>query len=509
MVITVKEMRVIETNCVGLGIPLRMLMEAAGASVARVVEERISPNGAGRVVVLAGKGGNGGDALVAARYLSGRGYTVAVVPAYPFEQVEHPDTRANLEILKRLDTVEFTKPGDTSVLQDAGVIIDGLLGTGVRGELREPIRSLVVEANRSRARLRVAIDTPTGLNPDTGEIHGIAFKADVTVTFHDVKPGLLKKKDIAGEIVVANIGVPRDAIIYAGPGDVIHRIPQKPIDAHKGVGGRILVVGGSIGYTGAPALVAAAALAAGADLAFLAVPASVRDIIASYTPEIITYPVGEEYFKKNDLPKIVNIIEKTRPHVVVVGNGIGREEDTLEFVRELIKFLIEKNIPMVIDADGLKAFKVGSISFKWTTVLTPHRGEYKSLTGETLPTDINRAIERLIEASKRLEATILLKAPIDMIIMGEKYKLNKTGNPGMSIGGTGDVLAGIVAAFLARTRDPFVAAYTAAYINGLAGDYLVSIKKEIPSPTRIIEVLPLILSNPLETHLETYIRSGV
>ncbi len=506
MVITTREMKILETNAVGLGIPLRMLMEAAGKSVADYISSRIGPGEAGKVVVLMGKGGNGGDALVAARYLAGRGYCIEILPAYPLEAVEHPDTLANLEIIRRLPTIVIHKPGRLEVIGSAGVIIDGLLGTGVRGALRGLVRDYVVEANRANAKLKVAIDTPTGLNPDTGEIHGVAFRADATITMHDVKPGLLERREYTGEIVVANIGIPPEASLYVGPGDYIHGVPAKPRDAHKGMGGRVLFIGGSRYYTGAPALAAAAALASGADLAFVAVPEHIRGVVASYTPEIITLPLPEEYLKPQHLELVEKYLDSFRPHVVVAGNGAGSEPETLEFLSRLYDLLLSKHIPVVIDADGLKAIDYGRTRFRWKAIITPHRGEFKALTGVKLSGKPLDDLPALTEASKKLEAVVLLKAPVDVIVYGEKYRLNRTGNPGMTIGGTGDVLAGITGALYARTNDPYTAAAVAAYLNGLAGDYIYYIQEGIPSPTAIIEVLPRITTNTLEYHTQTYLQ---
>ena len=498
-------MRILEVNAVGLGIPLRLLMEVAGASVARVVESRIKPEEAGEVVVLAGKGGNGGDAIVASRFLAGRGYSVTVIPAYSFELVEHPDTRANIDILMKLSTVRVSKPADLRPIREAGVIIDGLLGTGVRGELRDPLKAMVEEANKSGAKLRVAIDTPTGLNPDTGEVHGVAFRADVTVTFHDVKPGLLKRPDLTGEIVVANIGIPREAWLYVGPGDVVHGLPKKPLDAYKGVGGRILVVGGSERFTGAPAFVGTAAIAVGADLAFIAVPEAVRDVVASYNPELITIPFPGTHFSPEHTDEVIKLAKELRVHVVAVGSGLGREGETLEFARELILRLVEEGVSIVVDADALRSIRFGTDKLKWKAVLTPHRGEFKALTGIELRGDPLTDAEKVVAASSRLEAAILLKAPIDIIAFNGKYRLNRTGNPGMSVGGTGDVLTGIVAAALAKTKDPFAAACIGAYLSGLAGDYLSKVMRDLPTPTKLIDVLPTIINDVLRAHLRTYL----
>ena len=497
-------MRILETNSIGLGIPLRMLMEAAGKNVADYIASKLSPEEAGRVVVMFGKGGNGGDGLVAARYLSRLGYCVELLPAYPLEAIGHPDTRANLDIVLRLESIKMHKYGNVDVIDGAGVIVDALLGTGVRGKLRGIIRDYVEKANSIDARLKVAIDTPTGLNPDTGEIHGIAFKADATVTMHDIKPGLLKNREYVGEIIVANIGIPPDAWLFVGPGDVVHGIPGKPKDAHKGMGGRILVVGGSRYYTGAPALAGVAALSVGADLSFVIVPETIRGVIASYTPEIITATVPGDHFKPSDLEILEKYIAEFRPHTIVFGNGLGRDPETIDFAMEFIKWVVNRRIPIVIDADGLKGIMYGRMKLAWKAIVTPHRGEFKALTGEALKGDPWSDIEKLIEASKALEATILLKAPIDVIVYGDNYRFNRTGNQGMTIGGTGDVLAGIAGAVYAKTNDPFESASIAAYLNGLAGDYIYYIEKDNPSPARIVEVLSRIINNVLDTHLTTY-----
>ncbi len=507
MTITVSMMRIIELNTVALGIPLIRLMEAAGKSVADTVAKYIEEKGIGRdplIVVLMGRGGNGGDSLVAARYLSSLGYNIHIVPAYRPELINHPDTRVNYEIVSRLESITIHKPGDTNVLRNADIIIDGLLGTGVRGELREPIKSMVVEANNSKAKLRVAIDTPTGLNPDTGEVHGVAFRADITITFHDVKPGLLKRPDIVGEVIVANIGVPQEAYRFIGPGDAVYGIPQRSRDFHKGMGGRVMIIGGSDKYTGAPALSGLASLASGSDLAFIVVPEKTRNIIASYSPELITLPYPGDHLGPSVLDLITKYVEETRPHVVVIGPGIGRRDETLEAIRELFKIFLERDTYMVIDADALRAIRYDETKFGYRAVLTPHRGEFKTITGVKLSGEYLKDSEHVMRAAKRLEATILLKAPIDIISDGEKTRYNRTGNPYMSIGGTGDVLTGIVASVLAKTSDPFRSACIGAYLNGLAGDYLLRNHKHV-SPISIINTLPEIIFDPLNIHLKTYI----
>lgn len=503
MTITTIDMRVLETNTVALGIPLRLLMEAAGKSIADVITNNIPPDPKYRIVVLMGKGGNGGDALVASRYLSRYGYTVEIVPAYSPSEIEHPDTCFNYEIIKRLPSIKIHKPGKLEIIENADIIIDGLLGTGVKGELREPIRSMVEKANSVKSRLKIAIDTPTGLNPDTGEIHGIAFKADITVTFHDIKPGLEEKVEYTGKVIVANIGIPREAWTYVGPGDVIHRIPKRKRDTHKGMAGKILVIGGSIRFTGAPALAGLAALAAGADLVYIVSPEPIRGIIASYSPELITLPCKGNYFSIEDIPDVLNYIDILKPHVILIGPGLGDRPETIEAVKKILLELIKRDKHVVVDADGLKAIKVGEQVFDNKVVITPHRGEFKRITGKELTGDLDRDSEIVAYYASKLKTVILLKAPIDIISNGIITRYNKTGNPYMSIGGTGDVLSGLTATFLAQTKNPFVAACIASYVNGLAGDYLFKKNKKV-SPMNMIRVIPRILYDPLNIHLQVY-----
>lgn len=503
MVVSTLDMRVLEINSVALGIPLRLLMEAAGKSVADEVCRRVRQGGAGRVCVLAGKGGNGGDGLVAARYLASRGFKVDVVLSHDPSLIEHPDTVFNYRVASSMNAVRINVFEEGLTLDGFDVLIDALLGTGVKGELKGSIRRMVEEANRVEAELKVAVDTPTGLNPDTGEVHGVAFRADVTVTFHDVKPGLLKRRDITGEVVVANIGIPPEAWIYVGPGDVQVLVPKRPREAHKGSMGRVLVVGGSNRFTGAPALSALASLASGADLAFIFAPEEVRGIIASYSPELITIPYETPFLKPPVLNKLYETIDKVRPHVLVVGPGLGDEPETLAAVVDIVNNSVDKNIPMVIDADALKTINKEVIELKGKAVVTPHRGEFQKISGVNLSGDPLKDLDLVKQLAKQIQAVVLLKAPVDIVSDGTRVKLNRTGNPYMSIGGTGDVLTGIVATLIAQTKDLFVSACVAAYLNGLAGDYLLHRGQHV-SPLRLVEALPIVMKKPLEHHVEIY-----
>lgn len=470
-VMDVEDIRAIEVNTVWLGVPLTLLMENAGRSVADVIECRLGDVRGKRVVVYAGRGGNGGDSIVAARHLAARGARVEVYLVYPEELVDHPDTRMNLEALLRSGYARVRRVRSPSDLEpvEADAVIDGLLGIGVQGRLLEPVASAARAFSKSRG-LRVSVDIPTGVDPDTGQAAEGAAQADVTVTFHAAKPGLVREpgKLYAGEVLVAEIGSPPEAETLAGPGDVAHRIPPRPRDAYKGVGGRVLVVGGSSLYFGAPALASMAAYRAGADLAFLAAPRRVAESAAEWSPIIIPRPLDGDYLSPAHVDLVLE--EASKVHVVAMGPGLGLAGETVEAVGRILGELRGK--PLVIDADALKALAKLRVSLWPEAVLTPHRGEARMLLGEEAePAEAARRIAR------EYQATVIVKGPIDYICEPSgRCRENRTGVPAMSTGGTGDVLTGILAAFLARRvslgmplKTLHVAA-AAAFVSGRAGE---------------------------------------
>ncbi len=466
--ISVEDMRAYEINGVWLGLPLSLLMENAGRSVADYVEYRLGGVRGRRVVVLAGKGGNGGDGLVAARHLAIRGAKVEVHLAYPRVEVSHPDARLNLEALHRSGGVRIVEPFHHGWLElgDADVVIDALLGTGVKGSLRGPVAEAVKAYNQAGG-LRVSVDTPTGVDPDTGRAAEGAARSDATVTMHAVKRGLLEARLYTGEIIVAEIGLPRDAEELAGPGDVAARVPARPRDAHKGVGGRVLVVAGSKHFLGAPMLAAAAAARAGADLVYLA---STRDVVveaASRFSSIVPVAFTGDLLAARDMDTILQAMEKA--HSVLIGPGLSRDPGVLDAARSVAEAALEKGKPLVVDADGLNAIAGLDLS-RGPVVLTPHRGEARRLSGV-------EGLEAARKIAGETGATVLVKGPVDYICSPTgKCRYNKAGVPGMAVGGTGDVLSGIIAAFLARRialgkdADPLNTAAAAAWLAGRAGE---------------------------------------
>ena len=478
-ILSIEDIRSYEINNVYNGIPLLLLMENAGRAVADAVECRIGDLKNKKVIVYAGRGGNGGDALVASKHLSLRGADVTVYLLYDFNLVEHQDTLVNLKSLinsKQLKIIHLQDPKEYKP-QDADVLIDGILGIGIKGKLREPIASALKAFNSSTG-LRVAVDVPTGVDPETGNVVEGAAIADVTVTMHSLKPGLIKEeaRNYVGEIMVAEIGIIKDSEIYGGPGDVLFRIPKRPKDAIKGGNGKVLTIGGSYHYFGAPYYASSAALLSGADLVFLASPEKVAVSAAQNNPGIIPFPLKGEYINEDHINELIE--EAKKVDVVAIGPGLGNKEETRNAVIKLINSL--KGKPMVIDADALKSIANSDIKLWEEAVLTPHRGEAVLLAGRSGEPD-----NLSMEIAKKYNATVIVKGPIDVICLPNgKCRYNKTGHPAMAVGGTGDVLTGIISGFLSRRialmKDANIlhTVTAAAYISGKAGELAVKEKGE-------------------------------
>ncbi len=460
--ITSARMAAIDANCEYLGIKKLQLMENAGAAIANAVKRRIS---AGKVVIIAGRGNNGGDAFVAARHLSGYDATVMLLGRN--DEIKTPEAQHNWKALERT-SVALIQVTDATMfnphlIKNTGVIIDGIFGTGIKGNTREPESTAIDLINASDAFV-VSVDVPSGFDPDGGKFEK-AVQADLTLTFHKMKTGMIKKEahKYTGEVQVVDIGVPREAEFFVGPGD-IQPFLTRPVSSHKGDAGRVLVIGGGA-YSGAPALAALAALRAGADIATVAAPKSVSDIIASFSPNLIVRPLSGDRLVEKDIPVISELIKKH--DVVVIGMGLGNEDATLAAVRKIIPLCRKA----VVDADALMPDLI--ISDHGDIIVTPHAGEMKRLSGADVPEDEKEKLKFVTDFAKNKEITVLLKGRNDIISDGKEVRANRTGNAGMTVGGTGDVLAGLVGALFAN-HDAFSSACAAAFINGAAGDLAFS-----------------------------------
>jgi hydroxyethylthiazole kinase-like uncharacterized protein yjeF len=456
--ITSSRMAAIDANCEYLGVKSLQLMENAGASVAVSVKNKVK---SGRVVIIAGKGNNGGDAFVAARHLSGYDTKVCLVGRK--EEIKTQEARHNWNVLEKtmIPLIQITDSTgfDPNLLRNADIIIDGIFGTGVKGKIREPESSVIDVINESDAFV-ISVDVPSGFDPDGGEFEKCVH-ADLTLTFHKMKAGMLSTDayESTGEIKVVDIGIPFEAEFFVGPGD-IEPFQKRPPTSHKGDAGRVLVIGGGE-YSGAPALCALGALRGGADIATIAAPKNVSDIIASFSPNLIVRALSSDRLVEDDIPVISELIRKH--DVVVMGMGLGTSEETLSAVRKIIPLCRKA----VIDADALQPFLVPLLHRN--IIITPHAGEMKRVSGVDVPKNEKERIDFVKNFAKQNQVIVLLKGAVDMISEGVEVRANRTGNPGMTVGGTGDVLAGLTGALFSK-HDAFEAACAAAFINGAAGD---------------------------------------
>jgi NAD(P)H-hydrate epimerase len=490
-----REMRALEVNAEYFGISLLQLMETAGHNIAVEIASRFPREQ--KIAVFCGLGGNGGDGFVAARHLASMGFKVTIILAGKSKEVTHDAALQNLCALKSLrESIPFHEVNDSSAMPevDAEIIIDALLGTGTKGKLKPPILQLVEYINSLNA-FKLAVDAPTGIDSDTGEVLGSAVKANVTVTFHKSKAGLDNAKKYVGELIVKDIGLPKELESYAGPGDVLLVTKTRPSSAHKGDFGRLLVIGGSEVFSGAPTLVSLAALRTGVDIAYLAAPTKTARAISSMSPDLITLKLDGNHLNPSNMTALKPYVEMV--DAVVLGPGIGLHAETKEFVKACVTTVESAGKALLLDADGLKAFAEFKKPLKVPFVLTPHAGEYAVLTGRKVPESLAERVSEVQRTAAELHAVILLKGQVDVVCDGKRFKLNFTGNAGMTVGGTGDVLSGIVGAFLAQKTDPFEAAVAGAFVNGAAGDFVTDDIGYHMMATDLINWIPNVLNDPM------------
>ncbi|MDH5816134.1 MAG: NAD(P)H-hydrate dehydratase [Candidatus Nezhaarchaeota archaeon] len=497
--LTAEEMMIVDENAEYLGVSRLLLMENAGRSVAEVIEQRIGVKGK-KIIIVAGRGNKGGDGFVAARHIACKGGRPTVILVGRGADIEGREAKYNWEIIRRMDSsIRIIELGEfvnlevlKKELEGADVIVDALIGTGLRGPLREPLLSIVNIIN-SIGSFKVSIDVPTGINPSTGEIHGEAIKADVTVTMHKPKRGLRGNEHYVGEVIVANIGIPPEAEVIVGPGDVRFTIRRRHPESKKGDWGKVLVVGGGWQYSGAPALAGLAALRAGCDLVVIVTPSSVSGAIRGYSPNLIVREVDGLKFATKHVDEVIEVAKGF--DCVIIGPGMGVDEEVFDAVRLMVDKFRALNKPMVIDADGLKALAGHLDLVKGAcAILTPHAGEFKLLFNVDLKGSwVEKAIE-VMKVAREHEITLLVKAhPEDVISDGLRVKVNMTGNPAMTVGGTGDVLTGLTASILSKKVPNLRAAAAASFICGAAGSLAAEEKGYHILATDVIEKIPEVM----------------
>lgn len=474
LVATGAEMRECDRRAISeFGIPGVVLMENAGWQAARAARELVPEPTGKSVAIVCGTGNNGGDGLVLARHLQEMGARVKVYLAGEVSQVRG-DARIMLEAW-RLRGGELAE-GLPGSLEGNDLVVDAVVGTGFTGQLRSHALAAAELLNRAHCPV-LALDLPSGVEADTGAVRGPAVRATMTVTFGLLKPGLLffPGAGLAGRVVVAAISLPAQALTGVGAqlstaSLVKTLLPPRAPDAHKGTHGRVLVIGGSPGLTGAAALASTAALRAGAGLVTLAVPARLHDLMEIKLTEVMTCPLPDGGAGTVMTEALDLALERALGvRAVVLGPGLGTGPGTREFTRG---FVSRCRTPMVIDADALAALEPGG-GLGSEVVLTPHPGEAARLLQWGV-TDIaaNRPAAAR-ELAARYRSVVVLKGARTVVTApGQKLFIDPTANPALATGGTGDVLAGAIGALLAQGCPPLDAAVAGVYLHGVAGSIM-------------------------------------
>ncbi|MFL5796343.1 MAG: NAD(P)H-hydrate dehydratase [Actinomycetota bacterium] len=473
-VLTPAESAALDRASAERGVTVDSLMERAGRAVARAAVEVAGGAYGRRAVVVCGKGNNGGDGLVAARYLSRWGM-LAVAVLLADADVYRDAAATSLDRARRAGVPVRGADGLRRELDRADVAIDGIVGTGFRGA-PEGLVAEAVDAVAGTPAPVVAVDIASGVDGTTGAVAGVAVHATVTVTFGSLKPGHLLQPGArhAGVVEVADIGFPPDLVAsdlwLVERADVAAMLPRRDPDSHKRSSGIVLVVGGSRTMTGAVRLMAGAAYRAGAGLVQVAVPEEIVPVVQTELTEATFLPLPQT--SEGTVSEAAMDVLRDRLQdvdAVAVGPGLSRNDDTLAFVRGLVE---ATPVPAVVDADGLTAFagrvdelaKIDAADL----VLTPHAGEFARLTGADVGADRVASVRSLASESG---ATVLLKGNPTLVAQpGGRVHVNATGGPVLATGGTGDVLTGVIAALLARGLAPADAAWAGADVHGLAGD---------------------------------------
>jgi ADP-dependent NAD(P)H-hydrate dehydratase / NAD(P)H-hydrate epimerase len=453
------------------GTPSLDLMERAGQGVALAVEE-LAPEGP--VVVVCGKGNNGGDGLVVARLLREAARDVAVVCLAPGEELS-PDARTNLERLSGAPPLTLSDGAASERIAHARVIVDALLGTGFSGAAHGVVAQ-AIETIDAAPGLIVSVDVPSGVDASSGVVAGPAIKAAKTVTFHAAKPGLWIQpgKGHAGEVDAIDIGIPRGAPSASDVGlirdDVLGTMPSRAAASTKFSSGHVVVVGGSRGLMGAPAMASLAALRAGAGYVTACVPASLQQILDVQLLEVMTRGLADEggALTREGLSAVNDAL--ARAGSLALGPGLGRDPRSVRFARELAR---DAPLALVLDADGLNAHAGlldGLAARQAPTVLTPHAGELARLLEIDSEQVQSERLAHACRAAEQAGAIVVLKGDDTLVVEpAGRVAISRGDSPALATAGTGDVLTGTIAALLAQGMEPFVAAAAGVQLHTRAG----------------------------------------
>ncbi len=466
------------------------LMERAGAGLAEVVSSSVER---GRVTVVCGKGNNGGDGLVCARRLREQGREVRALVLGPAEELRG-DAAANLERLPG----EPPRPFEPALLEGSAAVVDAILGTGFSGEARDPAARTIETINALEGARVIACDVPSGVDASTGEVHGPAVRAAATVTFAAGKPGLwiAPGKTHAGEVTVVDIGIPP-----GGPAEpaigliskrVLAEIPRRGRESTKFAAGSVLVCGGSIGLTGAPSMASEAAARAGAGYVTACVPASLNVVFETRLLEVMTVPLVDSEGSLEPAGAETVLERAQRSDALVLGPGIGRRDGAFELARTVAQ---RAAIPLLLDADGLNAHAGGLRALavrSAPTVLTPHAGELARLLGTDGTAIESHRLASARRAAAEAEAIVVLKGDDTLVAHPDgRVGVSPGGASALATAGTGDVLSGLIGAYLAKRMEPFHAACAGVLVHVRAGQLAAqTIGPEGVIARDVIDLLP-------------------
>jgi ADP-dependent NAD(P)H-hydrate dehydratase / NAD(P)H-hydrate epimerase len=484
-----EEMRKCDEEAIrGYKIPGIVLMENAARGTADVMRDLIPGIHDKHILIVCGKGNNGGDGFALARHLFERGNKVIVASLSPVSHLKG-DARINADIIQkmvrsdsshRLSFIKSITRTNLEQLPRVDIIVDAILGTGFKGKLKPKIASIIEWMNGQRA-TRVAIDIPSGIDADTGISEGITVQADYTCTMGLVKTGLLfsKGREVSGKVICIDIQIPPEVYRRSKISSFLVResyvrkeMPKRSADVHKYQVGKVFVLAGSTGLTGAAALASKSALRCGAGAVVLGVPESLNHMMEKKLTEVMTLPLADSGSGILHISAWESIKKQCEwADVIAAGPGLSRSKDVKNII---INLLTEIEKPLILDADALNVLAGNDSLFekrKSPVIITPHTGEFSRLSG----IDVKEIQDERIRVAKRYanmhKVTLLLKgAPTIVASKDGKLYINSTGNPGMATAGSGDVLTGTIAGLWAQGLSDEAAAYCGAYLHGAAGD---------------------------------------
>ncbi|MCL5433966.1 MAG: NAD(P)H-hydrate dehydratase [Candidatus Marsarchaeota archaeon] len=489
--------KAIDLNAFSFGISESQMMESAGYSVAEFIKD-INKNNK-KVFVFCGIGGNGGDGMVCARHLS-KYFNTCVILIGNEEQIKNKSTLLNYKILKNMKSIIFESVDEAlkKINKSDIIIVDAIFGVGFHGYLDKNITDIIFQINKLSSELNrmvIAVDVPSGIDISDKRAAN-AINADYTITFYKNKE-FLSESGHAGKIIVRNIGIPIDVELLTGEGDIFLATKEKSIDSNKYTNGGVLIIGGSTIYHGAPisaaisANNALAALRTSVGYATLFLPESIIDTARHFSKDLIIHSFKNK-LNNNDIIKVNEI----KHNVTVIGPGLDTDKKSLGVISKILKNEGLKGNKIIIDASAIHAYKLllKSKSYLKNIVITPHLGEFQSLLGINIKdNDINKKIDLAINFARKTNTTLVLKGHETIITDGKLLKINIAKTPALATMGSGDVLNGIIAAYLANGVDPFRSSVAAVYLHSIIGDILFKKKGMHIVANDIIDMIPEIL----------------